>query len=214
MLVSVGGDSDSKNSESSDTAFAVTTPEIKAAHPNNAECSSSSSGNAELHLVSSSQERQDTGCLGSFRDASFRSFRMALEASADPGARETQAVESPMPRASSDDTEGEAELEEEESQELDRELSVGDISLNRFANKRELSRKRREYLRFMDVKRNKELVFYERVKGRRVNILEGLELHDGVFDAAEQKRIVDFVYELQDMGRRGKLKGWYSLLCR
>lgn len=57
------------------------------------------------------------------------------------------------------------------------------------------------------MKRKKDYVFIERINGKSMNILEGLELHTGVFSVAEQTRIVDFVYELREMGRNGKLKG-------
>ncbi|KAI3989482.1 hypothetical protein MKX01_022757 [Papaver californicum] len=72
--------------------------------------------------------------------------------------------------------------------------------------KPELSRERREYLRFMNVQKKKDFVCLERIKGKIVNVLEGLELHTGVFSTAEQKRIVDFVSELQEKGSRGELK--------
>ncbi|MCH96178.1 hypothetical protein A2U01_0017161 [Trifolium medium] len=35
----------------------------------------------------------------------------------------------------------------------------------------------------------------------------GLELHTGIFSAAEQKRIVGYVASLQEKGRKGELKG-------
>lgn len=72
--------------------------------------------------------------------------------------------------------------------------------------KTELPRDQREYLRFMYVKRKKDFVCMERVKGRLVNIVQGLELHADVFSAVEQKRIVDFIYSLQEKGLRGELK--------
>lgn len=63
-----------------------------------------------------------------------------------------------------------------------------------------------EEKRFSMVRRKKDFKCMERVKGRLVNVLEGLELHTGVFSAAEQKRIVDYVYELQDKGRKRQLR--------
>ncbi|XP_047321900.1 RNA demethylase ALKBH9B-like [Impatiens glandulifera] len=72
--------------------------------------------------------------------------------------------------------------------------------------KTELSRDQREYIRFSNVKRQKDFICLERIDGKLVNILEGLELHSGVFSAAEQKRIVDFIYQLQDDGKKGGLK--------
>ncbi|KAG0496127.1 hypothetical protein HPP92_000818 [Vanilla planifolia] len=69
----------------------------------------------------------------------------------------------------------------------------------------ELSREQRERIRFTSLGRKKDFVCLERIDGKVVNILEGLELHTGVFSAAEQKRIVDFVYELQKQGRNNEL---------
>ncbi|RCV14756.1 hypothetical protein SETIT_3G003700v2 [Setaria italica] len=57
------------------------------------------------------------------------------------------------------------------------------------------------------VRRKKDFRHMERVEGRMVNVLQGLELHTGVFSPAEQQRIVDAVHHLQDMGRRGLLRG-------
>ncbi|GKC93771.1 2-oxoglutarate (2OG) and Fe(II)-dependent oxygenase superfamily protein [Tanacetum coccineum] len=55
---------------------------------------------------------------------------------------------------------------------------------------------------------NKQVFEYlEKVNGRNVNILEGLELHHGVFSSEEQERIVDLVYQLEKMGKNGQLKG-------
>lgn len=73
--------------------------------------------------------------------------------------------------------------------------------------KTNLSREQREYTRFMNVKREKDFICLERFRGKLVNILEGLELHTGIFSAAEQKRIVDTVYIYQEKGRKGELKG-------
>lgn len=48
---------------------------------------------------------------------------------------------------------------------------------------------------------------FERVDGRLTNVLEGLELYTRVFDVEEQKKIVEFVYKLQDKGRKNQLRG-------
>ncbi|KAG4379297.1 hypothetical protein AAZX31_17G207000 [Glycine max] len=69
-----------------------------------------------------------------------------------------------------------------------------------------LPREQREYIRFMNVRRKKDFICFERVHGKLVNILEGLELHTGIFSAAEQKRIVNYVASLQEMGKKGELK--------
>lgn len=70
-----------------------------------------------------------------------------------------------------------------------------------------LSRDQREATRFSMVGRKKDFKHMERVDGRWINVLEGLELHTGVFSAAEQKRIVDCVYDLQEKGRNRRLRG-------
>lgn len=92
------------------------------------------------------------------------------------------------------------EEEEEEEQKVSEDWT-------KTPQKRKLSRDEREQYRFINVKRMKVFSCYEKVKGRRVDILDGLELHTGVFSAAEQKRIVDYVYELQEKGRKGELQG-------
>ncbi|CAI9780566.1 unnamed protein product [Fraxinus pennsylvanica] len=69
-----------------------------------------------------------------------------------------------------------------------------------------LSREQREHIRFCNVRRKKNFISFERVNGKFVNILEGLELHKCVFSAAEQNRIVKYVEKLQEMGSNGKLK--------
>lgn len=76
----------------------------------------------------------------------------------------------------------------------------------------QLTRDQREQRRFMNVVRRKDFICLERVKGRLVNILEGLELHAGVFSSAEQRRIVECVYDLQERGRRGELGGECHLI--
>ncbi|KAK2398875.1 2-oxoglutarate (2OG) and Fe(II)-dependent oxygenase superfamily protein [Trifolium repens] len=87
-------------------------------------------------------------------------------------------------------------------------LGNNNIGENRVvvSDKATLPREQREYIRFMNVRRKKDFICFERVNGKLVNILEGLELHTGIFSAAEQKRIVDYVATLQDKGRKGELK--------
>jgi hypothetical protein len=72
-----------------------------------------------------------------------------------------------------------------------------------------LPREQREYIRFMNVKRKKDFMCFEKINGKLTNILQGLELHTGIFSAAEQKRIVDYVYAFQEKGKKGELKGWF-----
>ncbi|KAL0912203.1 hypothetical protein M5K25_018163 [Dendrobium thyrsiflorum] len=51
----------------------------------------------------------------------------------------------------------------------------------------------------------KDYVCLERINTRLVNILDGLELHIGVFNSMEQKEIVQFIYDLQNRGRNNQL---------
>ncbi|KAF8404101.1 hypothetical protein HHK36_008981 [Tetracentron sinense] len=64
-----------------------------------------------------------------------------------------------------------------------------------------------EQIRLSQVGRKKEFIHIERIHGKATNILQGLELHTQVFNAVEQKEIVDYVYSLQHMGQKGQLKG-------
>lgn len=45
------------------------------------------------------------------------------------------------------------------------------------------------------------------VKGKRINILDGLELHTDVFNPMEQAIITDFVFRMQRLGQQKQLKG-------
>jgi alkylated DNA repair protein alkB family protein 5 len=70
----------------------------------------------------------------------------------------------------------------------------------------ELSVEQKEYLRFKQVVRKKDFVHYEKIDGRSVNVVKGLELHTGVFSTEEQNKIVECVYDLQRMGQKGQLR--------
>ncbi|KAJ4837645.1 hypothetical protein Tsubulata_032328 [Turnera subulata] len=98
------------------------------------------------------------------------------------------------------------EMEQPSHRVVDVNTATGELRVTKVEERPKLSREQREYIRFMNVEREKEFVCLERVNGKPVNILEGLELHKGIFSAAEQRRIVDDVYRLQQMGREGKLK--------
>ncbi|KAK3131551.1 hypothetical protein QOZ80_6AG0507940 [Eleusine coracana subsp. coracana] len=78
----------------------------------------------------------------------------------------------------------------------------------------QLSRDQREQRRYRNLVRKKDFICLERVRGRLVNILEGLELHTGVFSSAEQRRIVECVYDLQEKGKRGELGGEFCAPLR
>lgn len=155
----------------------------------------------------------DTNSLGSWKDGGSGWAEQADSSMLSDRSGISTPVESTKVRMSWADMAQEDELEAGEENELASRLSNGNSSFGdgteavRICSRPVLSREQREYIRFTNVKRKKDFICFERVKGKLVNILDGLELHTGVFSAAEQKRIVDFVYELQEMGKKGKLKG-------
>ncbi|KAH7867297.1 hypothetical protein Vadar_031576 [Vaccinium darrowii] len=63
-----------------------------------------------------------------------------------------------------------------------------------------------ERIRFAQIGRKKDFTHIERVFGKVTNVLEGLELHTGVFNPDEQQEIVDYVYSLQRQGQSGQLR--------
>jgi len=95
-------------------------------------------------------------------------------------------------------------LEDELSEEEDHKDSSREAFGSSLENHK-LSRKQRTHIRAINVKRKRDFVCLEKVNGELVNILEGLELHTEVFNAAEQRRIVDKVCELQEKVQKGEL---------
>ncbi|KAJ8550127.1 hypothetical protein K7X08_033834 [Anisodus acutangulus] len=81
-----------------------------------------------------------------------------------------------------------------------------ETSIQETKPKTDLSREHREHIQFCNVKRKKDFICLERVNGKIVNVLDGLELHTGVFSMAEQTRILKFVEKLEEMGKSGQLK--------
>ncbi|XP_070052278.1 RNA demethylase ALKBH9B-like [Nicotiana tomentosiformis] len=81
-----------------------------------------------------------------------------------------------------------------------------ETSIQETKRKTELSREQREHIQFCNVKSKKDFICLERVNGKVVNVLDGVELHTGVFSMAEQNRIVKFVEKLEEMGKNGQLK--------
>ncbi|XVE94057.1 hypothetical protein REPUB_Repub01dG0247500 [Reevesia pubescens] len=69
-----------------------------------------------------------------------------------------------------------------------------------------LSEEQKEHIRFSQVERKKDFVHMEKISGISTNVLKGLELHTKVFNAEEQKKIVECVYDLQRMGQKGQLR--------
>lgn len=70
----------------------------------------------------------------------------------------------------------------------------------------ELSTEEEEYTQLSNVKRKKDFICLERINGKIVNILDGLELHTGVFSAKDQVKIVEYVESLNKMGNTGQSK--------
>ena len=64
-----------------------------------------------------------------------------------------------------------------------------------------------EYSQFIQVKQKKDFVCIEKINGKPINILEGLELHTKVFNITEQNQLLAFISQLQDQGRKKQLKG-------
>ncbi|TYG74772.1 hypothetical protein ES288_D04G209100v1 [Gossypium darwinii] len=69
-----------------------------------------------------------------------------------------------------------------------------------------LSEEQKEHIRFSQVVRKKDFVHMEKINGKSMNVLKGLELHTKVFNAEEQKKIIECVYNLQRMGQKGQLR--------
>ncbi|CAI0392883.1 unnamed protein product [Linum tenue] len=157
-------------------------------------------------------ENFDQNSLGSWKDGADACPASVPEDSASrgllgppPGADNNTS----SPRKSWADMAQEDEFVDEEEQVDSIKGAVGlgcSPLVTRAVEKPQLPREQREYIRFMNVKRKKDFMCFERVRGKLINILDGLELHSGVFSAAEQKRIVDRVFELKEMGMKGELK--------
>lgn len=166
----------------------------------------------DTNLVGSEQDEAETNSLGSWKDGTQGCFEPSPEVSTSSTVFESPAVGGQSLHMSWADMAQEDELEEEDEQEAGRRMvgvnaSTGELRISAVPEKPKLPREQREQIRFMNVKRNKDFICLERINGKLVNILQGLELHTGVFSAAEQKRIVDCIYKLQEMGKRGELKG-------
>lgn len=176
-------------------------------------------GNCSVHSTGSTKDSADnyddadTHSLGSWKDEADRLSEHAGEPSSthETFNSPTQ-LASPRLKKSWADMAMEDELAAEEEHDGSNGLvDANDSSAEATSNvdtkpKVVLSRDQREYIRFNSVQRKKDFICLERVNGKIVNILDGLELHKGVFSAAEQKRIVSCVEQLQEMGKDGQLK--------
>lgn len=77
----------------------------------------------------------------------------------------------------------------------------------------DFSEDQKEFIRFSQVGRRKDFVYYENINEKQINVLKGLELHTNVFNPDEQKEIVELVYTLQKMGQNRQLRGnFHSVL--
>ncbi|KAJ9172682.1 hypothetical protein P3X46_015895 [Hevea brasiliensis] len=154
----------------------------------------------------------DANSLGSWKDGASGWSEPVSEASTSGILGAAPLIEAPSHRMSWADMAQEDELvEEEEQRELNKRMVnrsalTGEMKMSNELEKPKLSREQREYIRFTSVKRKKDFICLERVKGKIVNILDGLELHTRVFSAVEQTRIVNYVHELQELGIKGELK--------
>ncbi|XP_061337200.1 RNA demethylase ALKBH9B-like [Gastrolobium bilobum] len=69
-----------------------------------------------------------------------------------------------------------------------------------------LSEDQKECIRYSQVHSKKDFSCIDRVNGREINVLQGLELHTGVFNSLEQNKIVECIYRLEWRGKQGKLR--------
>ncbi|KAL3829408.1 hypothetical protein ACJIZ3_018210 [Penstemon smallii] len=169
--------------------------------------------NGSKNNSADNDDNADTHSLGSWKDEaeglSEHASRLSLIGET---CNSSAPLESPGSKKSWADMTQEDELAEEEENDVGSEIlnmndSLGEGTSPNIAKPNlALLRGQREYIQFRSVKRQKDFICLERVNGKFTNILDGLELHTGVFSAAEQKRIVRYVEQLQEMGRNGKLK--------
>ncbi|KAI3451454.1 hypothetical protein Pfo_008119 [Paulownia fortunei] len=194
--------------------FAVSTPNIIDLNQHKED-----QGICSAHFTGSTKDSADnnddseTNSLSSWKDDADGLLGHAVEASSTSETFSSSApLANPTLKKSWADMALEDELAAEEENEVSsrhinaNDPSVEGTSINEAKPKVALSRDQREYFRFNSVLRKKDFISLERVNGKFTNILDGLELHIGVFSAAEQKRIVSYVNELQDMGRKGQLR--------
>lgn len=178
-------------------------------------------GNCSVHSTGSTKDSadnfddDDTHSLGSWKDEADRLSEHAGEPSLTHETLNSPTqLASPRLKKSWADMAMEDELAAEEEHDgsnglVDANNSSAEGTTSNVDTKPKvvLSRDQREYIRFNSVQRKKDFICLERVNGKIVNILDGLELHKGVFSAAEQKRIVSYVEQLRVMGKDGQLKG-------
>lgn len=156
---------------------------------------------------------EDTNSLGSWKDGANWASEQIEGTAGNKRLQSPEHVKSTGPKMSWADM-AQEELEGDEEEEArglfgNSSGQTEGTGKGKAIQKPELSREQRERIRFTNVTRKKDFICLERVNGKFVNIVDGLELHSGVFSVVEQKKIVDFVYELQEKGKNGKFKGLY-----
>ncbi|XP_022950629.1 uncharacterized protein LOC111453671 isoform X1 [Cucurbita moschata] len=187
------------------------TPPVEVMHESNGNQNDACDANS----LGSWKDEAETNSLESWKDGINEGNEAdgVPETSSSVQSSKVVSTKTSGPRMSWADMTQEDELEEEEEDEYESEkrvVSVNEstrkLTISKVIEKAKLSREQREHIRFINVGRKKDFICLERFKGKLVNILEGLELHTGIFSAAEQKRIVDHVYSLQEMGKKGELR--------
>lgn len=178
-----------------------------------------SDDNCDNHSARSWKEGDDTNSLGSWKDGANGRSEPSVSETANGGFHsQSRSGMSWADMAQEDEL---AEEEELQQQELNKRVvhvsdSMGGLRITQVIERpTTLSRDQREHIRFRNVKRKKDYMCFEKINGKLTNIVQGLELHTGVFSAVEQKRIVECVYALQEKGKKGELNGWFlkPLLC-
>ncbi|KAJ7953115.1 oxidoreductase, 2OG-Fe(II) oxygenase family protein [Quillaja saponaria] len=173
----------------------------------------SSTNNMESCEINDNRDDNcDTYSLGSWNDGANGCSEPVPEVPTSEVICESPSTETPSTGMLWADMAQEDEVEEEEEhqsnkQVVTRNVSFGKLRISKILDTPKLSSTQREFIRFKDVRRKKDFICLERVNGKLVNILEGLELHKGVFSTEEQEMIVRDVMTLQEMGKRGELRG-------
>ncbi|KAL0332730.1 UNVERIFIED_CONTAM: RNA demethylase ALKB, partial [Sesamum calycinum] len=192
--------------------FAASAPSITGGHrckEDQSNCSPHSTGSTKDSV--DHNDDTDSHSLGSWKDEADGFSEHTAEPSSANETFNSVPVASPTVKKSWADMALEDDLAAEENEMNSSFINLNDSSAERTSVDElkpnvGLSRDQREYIRFSSVQRKKDFICLERVNGKFVNILDGLELHKGVFSAAEQKRIVSYVEQLEEMGRNGQLE--------
>lgn len=160
-------------------------------------------------------DNTDKNSLGSWKDEADRLSEPAADASSNSESSNLLApLASSKVKMSWADMAQEDELDTGEENGSSTFVSVQEgMILEEAKTNPGLSREQREHIRFRYMTRKKNFICFERINGKFVNILDGLELHTRVFSSAEQSRIVKYVEELREMGSNGKLKGELPINC-